>query len=48
MLKLCRLLVILVLNMSADVGSLGWRAGSSDKILREEHLRTIPSKSVPN
>ena len=25
-------------------GHLGWRAGSSDTILKEDHLRTIPLK----
>ena len=30
--------------MSADGGHLGWRVGSSDKILKENNLRTIPAK----
>ena len=34
--------------MSADVGCLGWRVGSSDTILKGDHLRTIPSKFGPN
>ena len=38
MLKLCL----------ADGGHLGWRAGSSDTILKGDHLRTIPSKFGPN
>ena len=29
-------------------GHLGWRAGSSDTILKGDHLRTIPSKFGPN
>ena len=34
--------------MSADVDSLGWRAGSWDTILKGDHLRTIPSIFGPN
>ena len=34
--------------MSAEGGHLGWRAGSSDTILKEDHPRTIPTKSGPN
>ena len=30
-----------VKTMSVDVGSLGWRMGSSDTILKGDHLRTI-------
>ena len=37
-----------VKTMSADVGSLAWRAGSADTILKGDHLRTIPSKFGPN
>ena len=33
--------------MSVDVGGLGWRMGSSDTILKWDHLRTIPSKFDP-
>ena len=29
--------------MSVDVGGLGWKMGSSDTILKGDHLRTIPS-----
>ena len=34
--------------MSADIGGLGWRAGSSDTILKGDHPRTIPPKFGPN
>ena len=34
--------------MSADVGGLGWRVGSTDTILKGDHLRTIPAKFGPN
>ena len=37
-----------VKTMWADVGSLGWQPSSSDTILKEDHLRTIPSKFGPN
>ena len=37
-----------VKTMSVDVGSLGWRMGSSDTILKGDHLRTIPSNFGPN
>ena len=30
-----------VKTMSVDVGGLGWRMGSSDTILKGDHLRTI-------
>ena len=33
--------------MSVDIGSLDWRVGSSDTILKWDHLRTIPSTLVP-
>ena len=34
--------------MSADIGNLGWWAGSSDTILKGDHPRTIPPKFGPN
>ena len=34
--------------MSVHVGRLGWQAGSSDTILKGDHLRTIPFKFGPN
>ena len=37
-----------VKTMSAEFGSVGWRAGSSDTILKGDHLRTIPIKFGPN
>ena len=37
-----------VKTMSADVGCLGWRVGSSDTILKGDLLRTIPTKFGPN
>ena len=37
-----------VKTMSVDVGSLGWGMGSSDTILKRDHLRTIPSQFGPN
>ena len=37
-----------VKTMSADVDGLGWRAGSSDTILKWDHPRTIPQKFGPN
>ena len=36
-----------VKTMSADGSHLGWRAGSSDTILKGDHLRTIPTKFGP-
>ena len=36
-----------VKTMSVDVGSLGWWMGSSDTILKGDHLRTISSKFGP-
>ena len=33
--------------MSADVGGIGWQAGSLDTILKGDHPRTIPSKFGP-
>ena len=35
-------------SMFANGGHLGWRVGSSDTILKVDHLRTIPSKFGPN
>ena len=37
-----------VKTMLADGGHLGWRAGSSDTILKGDHLRIIPIKFGPN
>ena len=37
-----------VKTMSADGSHLGWRAGSSDTILKGDHLRIIPTKFGPN
>ena len=37
-----------VKSISADVGSVGWQVGSSDKILKGEHPMTIPTKFGPN
>ena len=37
-----------VKTMWADGGHLGWRAGSSDTILKGDHPRTIPAKFGPN
>ena len=36
-----------VKTMLVDVGRLGWRVGSSETILKGDHLRTIPLKFVP-
>ena len=35
-------------TLSADVGRLGWQVGSSAKILKGDHLRTIPPIFGPN
>ena len=37
-----------VKTMSADVGGLCWQAGSTDTILKGDHLRTIPTKFATN
>ena len=36
-----------LITLSADGSQLGWRAGSSDIIPKEDHLRTILSKLKP-
>ena len=36
-----------VQTMSADIGRFSWRVGSSDTILKGDHLRTIPPRFGP-
>jgi hypothetical protein len=38
----------LLKTMSAGGGHLGWRAGSQDRILKVDHLRTIHSMFALN